>query len=304
MSIIEIKDLSKEYVYKKKKIKALNSVSLEINQGEIVGLVGPNGAGKSTIIKLICGILVQTSGEVRVLSMNPFKDRRKLCYNLGVMFGQRSALWYNLPVMESLYLMKDIYDISKTDFETRLKKYSETLNVIEILDRPVRKLSFGQRIKCELLSVILHNPKLIILDEPTIGLDILSKQSFRNILYDLSHENNTTVLITSHDLDDVQKICNRIIFLNKGEFKLNLKKDKLDNILDNTAVIYVENNKENMQLINSNFYRDKSENSFKFVMPNTEVPSFISQSLSKVGKNVNFKKEAPSLEDILYEYYK
>lgn len=303
MGIINIKDLSKEYIYRKNINKALNKVSMQINEGEIVGLVGPNGAGKSTLIKLICGILMKTSGEISIMGKDPFKGRKKVCYDLGVMFGQRTSLWYNIPVKESLYLVKDIYSIPKHDFKRRLDKYSKILNVSNLLDKPVRKLSFGQKIKCELLSIILHNPKLIILDEPTIGLDILSKQSLRNILYDFAHENKATILITSHDLEDIQKICNRIVFINKGQFQLNLKKNDLDNILIKTAVIYVDKNGENGELVKSKFYRDKSESSFKFVMPATEVQNFTS-NLNKFYNNTNFRKESPGLEDILYEYYK
>ncbi|WP_392485938.1 ATP-binding cassette domain-containing protein [Haloimpatiens sp. FM7315] len=303
MNIIDIKDLSKEYIYKKNINKALNKVSMQINEGEIVGLVGPNGAGKSTLIKLICGILMKTSGEISIMGKDPFKGRKKVCYDLAVMFGQRTSLWYNIPVKESLYLVRDIYSIPKHDFKIRLDKYSKVLNVSDLLDIPVRKLSFGQKIKCELLSIILHNPKLIILDEPTIGLDILSKQSLRNILYDFAHENKATILITSHDLDDIQKICNRIVFINKGKFQLNLKRNDLDNILIKTAVIYVDKNDENGELVKSKFYRDKSESSFKFVMPATEVQNF-TLNLYKFDNNTNFRKESPGLEDILYEYYK
>ncbi|WP_307354970.1 ATP-binding cassette domain-containing protein [Hathewaya limosa] len=304
MNVIETTNLSKEYFYNNTTVKALNKLSLNIKEGEIVGLVGPNGAGKSTAIKLICGILNPSNGEVRVLSKDPFKNRKKLCYELGVMFGQRSSLWYNLPVIESLYLMKDIYNISTEDFNYRLEKYAHSLDVTSLINKPVRKLSFGQRIKCELLAVILHNPKLIILDEPTIGLDVLSKQSLRNILYDISKENNSTILITSHDLHDIEKLCSRIVFINKGELQLNLNKDELCTILKNTVVIYIERNSTNEILTKSSFYRDKSESNFKFVMPYNELPNFLNESFEKVGENINFKKEVPSLEDILYEYYK
>lgn len=200
MTSIYIKSLNKHYKSSKDIVKAVNNFSLTANRGEIIGLVGPNGAGKSTLVKLLCGILTPTDGDIEVFGLSPSKNRTTLSKDLGIMFGQRSSLWFNIPVKESLLLMKDIYEVPNDIFYKRLKKYAEKLNIENLLSTPVRSLSFGQKIRCEILATILHNPKILILDEPTIGLDIVVKNSLRDIILDFSKENNSTVILTTHDI--------------------------------------------------------------------------------------------------------
>lgn len=208
-----LKDLFKrEY----NQITAVKDISFQIPQGEICGYIGENGAGKSTTIKMLTGILVPTSGHIKVNGFVPFKEREKFVKGIGVVFGQRSQLWWDIGVIESFQLLRKVYRVPEAEFRKRLDELVERLQLGELLNRPVRKLSLGQRMRCELVASLLHNPSIVFLDEPTIGLDIVVKTEIRDFLMKINREHGTTILLTTHDLQDIEALCSRVIMLDDG----------------------------------------------------------------------------------------
>lgn len=197
--------------------RALDDVSFSIKEGEIVGYLGPNGAGKSTTIKIMCGILTPTAGDCKINNYTPWKDREKYVRDIGVVFGQRSQLWWDVPVIDSFHLLKDIYKIPKDEFDKQLKLLSEKLDLEPLLNVPLRQLSLGQKMKCELAGSLLHKPKILFLDEPTIGLDAISKLKVREFVKIINKELGITVILTTHDMNDIEALTNRIIIIGKGK---------------------------------------------------------------------------------------
>ncbi|UJF32770.1 ABC transporter ATP-binding protein [Paenibacillus hexagrammi] len=199
-----------------KHVAAVKDISFQIPKGEICGYIGENGAGKSTTIKMLTGILVPTSGEIKVNGFVPFKEREKFVSGIGVVFGQRSQLWWDIGVVESFQLLRKVYRVSEADYKKRLDELVERLQLSELLSRPVRKLSLGQRMRCELAASLIHNPAILFLDEPTIGLDIVVKTEIREFLKSLNQRYETTILLTTHDLQDIEALCSRVIMLDDG----------------------------------------------------------------------------------------
>jgi ABC-2 type transport system ATP-binding protein len=199
-----------------KTIPAVNDVTFTVGQGEMVGYIGENGAGKSTSIKMLTGILTPTSGQVLVNGMNPHKEREQFVQSIGVVFGQRSQLWWDIAVQESFRLLKKVYKVSDKDYNEHMEHVIETLDIGPLLDKPVRKLSLGQRMRCELAAALIHNPPLLFLDEPTIGLDVLVKLKIRQFLKEMNEKYKTTILLTTHDLSDIEALCERVIMLDEG----------------------------------------------------------------------------------------
>lgn len=199
-----------------KEIHALKDVSFTIQTGELVGYIGPNGAGKSTTVKIMSGILTPTVGQCVIDGRIPYEARKEHVKHIGVVFGQRSQLWWDVPVIDSFELLRDIYKIDKEHYEKMQKTLVEKLGLEAFLYTPVRQLSLGQRMRCELAASLLHNPQILFLDEPTIGLDALSKLAVRDFIKTLNKEFNTTVILTTHDMDDIEAVCNRIIVIGKG----------------------------------------------------------------------------------------
>ncbi len=231
--IVEVKDLTKEFrtfrrregvlgalqnlfVRERVVVKAVDHVSFAIEPGEMVGYIGANGAGKSTTIKMLTGILVPTSGRLVASGFVPHRDRRRYTRHIGVVFGQRTQLWWDIAVIESFKLLKEIYEISDADYRQRLGRFAEILNLTEYLHTPVRKLSLGERMRCDLAASLLHNPPLLFLDEPTIGLDVVAKDRIREFLKEVNRTERTTVLLTTHDLSDIEELCRRIIIIDRG----------------------------------------------------------------------------------------
>ncbi|MCR5327601.1 MAG: ATP-binding cassette domain-containing protein [Saccharofermentans sp.] len=209
-----IRDLfSRDY----KTISAVKDVSVTVKQGEIVGYLGPNGAGKSTTIKMMTGVLEPTSGTVLVNGLVPYKDRTKNCENIGVVFGQRSQLWWALPLIESFKLLKDIYMVPQKDYDDMIELYRSLVDIEPILHKTVRQMSLGQRTLSDILAAFLHNPGIVFLDEPTIGLDVSMKSKIRDLILGLNKEKNTTVILTTHDMGDVDALCKRIIIIDEGK---------------------------------------------------------------------------------------
>ena len=208
-----IRDLfSRDY----KTITAVDNISVNIKAGEIVGYLGPNGAGKSTTIKMMSGVLEPTRGEILVNGVVPYKNRTRNAENIGVVFGQRSQLWWSLPLIESFKLLKEIYMIPTADYDRMLELYRELADIESLLHKPVRQMSLGQRTLSDILAAFLHNPKIVFLDEPTIGLDVSMKAKIRELIKGLNKEKNTTVILTTHDMGDVDALCQRIIIIDHG----------------------------------------------------------------------------------------
>ncbi len=209
-----LKDLfSRDY----KTIRAVDNISMTIAQGEIVGYLGPNGAGKSTTIKMMTGVLEPTSGQITVNGNLPYKDRTRNAQEIGVVFGQRSQLWWSLPLIESFKLLKDIYQIPDEGYSSMIKLYKSLVDIEPLLHKPVRQMSLGQRTLSDILAAFLHNPKIVFLDEPTIGLDVSMKNKIRTLIHALNKEKNTTVILTTHDMGDVDALCQRIVIIDKGK---------------------------------------------------------------------------------------
>ena len=203
----------RNYIY----VEAIKDISFQIEKGEIVGYIGPNGAGKSTTIKILSGILLPDSGEVKVDGLVPYKDREKYVSNIGVVFGQRSQLWWDIPAEDTFDLLRDIYKLDNEEYQKTKNELVKLLNIENIMQIPVRQLSLGQRMRCEIAASLIHNPSILFLDEPTIGLDAVSKEIVRDFIKKLNKEKKTTVILTTHDMSDIEALAKRIILIGKGE---------------------------------------------------------------------------------------
>lgn len=197
-------------------VRAVDGISFEVKPGEAIGYLGVNGAGKSTMIKMLTGILVPSAGEVQVLGRIPYLERARNAREIGVVFGQRSQLWWDLPVRDSFELHKRIYQIPETRFQENIADFITMLKLGSLLDRPVRQLSLGQRMRCEIVMSLLHDPKVVFYDEPTIGLDVVAKTTVRDFLIKVNKERGVTVILTSHDLNDIECVCQRLIMVDEG----------------------------------------------------------------------------------------
>lgn len=212
-----LKNALKSFFKRKyKEVHAVNNVSFEIKEGEIVGYIGPNGAGKSTTIKMLTGILKPDSGYINVNGYTPFKDRTKYVKEIGVVFGQKSQLWWDIQVSDSFNLLKDIYRIDESEYQKTLKELVELLKLDKFLNKPVRQLSLGERMRCEIAASLLHNPKILFLDEPTIGLDAVSKVQVRKFIKEINKRRKVTVILTSHDMKDIESLADRLIVIGHG----------------------------------------------------------------------------------------
>jgi len=200
----------------KKEIKAVDAISFTVQEGETVAFIGPNGAGKSTTIKMLTGILFPTSGTLRVLGLDPSKNRKKLAYSIGTVFGQRSQLLPNLPLTDSFEFFGVMYDLKDKEIKARTEELVDLFELHSLIHQPVRKLSLGQRMRAEVATSLIHKPKIIFLDEPTIGLDVVAKKTLRDLLLTINREEKTTIFLTSHDVGDIETLCERTIVINHG----------------------------------------------------------------------------------------
>ncbi|MEY2232227.1 MULTISPECIES: ABC transporter ATP-binding protein [Streptomyces] len=200
----------------KRQVRAVDGISFEVARGEMVGYIGPNGAGKSTTIKMLTGILTPSGGRLRVAGIDPARERMRLAHRIGVVFGQRTTLWWDLPLKDSYGLMRRLYRVPRARFEENLERCVERLDLAELLDVPVRQLSLGQRMRGDIAAALLHDPEVLYLDEPTIGLDVVSKAKVRGFLRQLNEELGTTVLLTTHDLQDIEQLCARVMVIDHG----------------------------------------------------------------------------------------
>jgi len=320
--IIQVKNLKKDYkVYKDHKgyigafrnlfdrrfslIHAVNQVNFEINPGELVGYIGPNGAGKSTTIKMLTGLLVPTSGEVIVDGYVPWKQRKAYVKNIGAIFGQRTTLWWDLPVGDSLDLLKHIYDIPDSIFKENFGLFREILDLDSFLETPVRSLSLGQRMRADFCAALMHNPKLLFLDEPTIGLDVVAKQRIRDFIQFINRERNTTILLTTHDLSDVAKLCERVIIIDLGQI---LYDGQLKDLLDTyggrriLSVEFAENyplpQLEHAEIIQAN----QNKVTYSFMRQSTTASKLI-RDLSENYRIADLEVRDQPIEDTIREIY-
>lgn len=261
MSVISVKNLKKYYsVYQKESglwgslkslfsrryynTKAVDGISFEIDEGELVGFIGPNGAGKTTTLKVLSGLLYPTSGEIRVLDSEPFKRQSNFQKQFSLIMGQKNQLWWDLPPMESFILNKEIYEVPEGKFKEMLEQLSEMLSVKDVLKVPVRKLSLGQRMKCELIASLIHSPKVLFLDEPTIGLDVVAQKNMRDFIKNYNKKFNATIILTSHYMGDVKELCKRIIIINEGKIIYDGLLEKIVNKFAPFKVINIDFEKE------------------------------------------------------------
>ena len=238
MKVIEVKNLSKTFKVKVKdkglkgslkaifkprfeEVKAVNNVSFEVEEGEVIAFIGPNGAGKSTTIKMLTGILYPDGGEISVLELDPRKERKKLAYEIGTVFGQKEQLWMHLTPFDNFKFFAAIYDIPNQKAEEKISELTKLFGLEKFINTPVRNLSLGQRIRCEIVASLIHEPKILFLDEPTIGLDPVVKENIRTLIKKMNKELKTTIFLTSHDISDIEKLCKRVIIINNGEVVLN-----------------------------------------------------------------------------------
>ncbi|WP_194192339.1 ABC transporter ATP-binding protein [Clostridium chrysemydis] len=305
--MIKVNNINKEFKIKKKEKglkgamkslftndfelkKVVSDISFDINKGEVVGYIGANGAGKSTTIKMMTGILTPTAGEIIVDGIVPYKEREKNAINIGVVFGQRTQLWWDLALRETFDILKDIYSISDSDFDRSMKFLNEVLELEEFIDRPVRMLSLGQRMRADLAASLIHNPKILYLDEPTIGLDIVVKENVRKAIKRINKEFGTTVILTTHDLSDIEELCERIIIIDKGKKIYDGSLDKIKERFGyiTTLDISFKNKEENISC-------DSLRNLFK--IGNDEL------KLKLDGEKISIKynKNLITSSDILYK---
>lgn len=291
----------REYINK----KALDNVSFNINDGEIVGYLGPNGAGKSTTIKIMCGILTPTGGECVINGVVPWKQRKTYVKDIGVVFGQRSQLWWDVPVIDSFHLLKDIYKIPDKEFEEQLAILSKHLDLDEIINVPLRQLSLGQKMKCELAGSLLHKPKILFLDEPTIGLDATSKLKVREFIKQINKEQGITVILTTHDMNDIEALTNKVIIIGKGKLLYNGSFDEIKHKYKNYRTIEIEFEEEydNVELKNFEFVKNVGRvYTYKTDDKNFKLATFVND-ISKKYKVVDVQVESIGLEEIISKMF-
>lgn len=237
-------------IIKRKYVKktAVDNISFKVEKGEILGYIGPNGAGKSTTIKILTGILHPTSGTASVLGYTPWKQRERYVKNIGVVFGQKTQLWWDIPAVDTFYLLRELYNIQKEEFDERLEYMTKLLEVETIKNVPVRNLSLGERMRCEIITAFLHNPKIVFLDEPTIGMDIVAKDKIREFIQKINKKEKTTVILTTHDMSDIEELCKRIIIIDKGKIVYDGSLSKIKNKYTKTRVIKMKLNEPTKKL--------------------------------------------------------
>lgn len=261
MSIIAVKNLKKYYQVHQKEpgllgaikslfhrkyynVKAVDNISFDIKEGELIGFIGPNGAGKTTTLKVLSGLLYPTSGEIKVLGFEPFKRQANFQKQFSLILGQKNQLWWDLPPLESFILNKEIYEVPEEKFKKILDELSAMLNAKDILKVPVRKLSLGQRMKCELIAALIHSPRVLFLDEPTIGLDVVAQKAMRDFIKEYNKIFNATIVLTSHYMEDVKELCKRVIIINEGQILYDGLLEKIVNKFAPFKVITVDFEKE------------------------------------------------------------
>jgi len=322
MSFIEVKNISKTFkvpIKEKGKyamlksffnrkyqyIKAIDDISFSIKKGEIVGYIGPNGAGKSTTIKILSGILVPDSGKVVIDKLIPYKERQKYVSNIGVVFGQRSQLWWDIPAIDSFNLLKDIYNIPEQLYKKNLNELIELLNLKDIINIPVRQLSLGSRMRCEIAASLLHSPKILFLDEPTIGLDAISKKIVREFIKKINKKNKTTVILTTHDMADIEALAKRIILIGKGRVLYDGTLSNLQKNYDYLRTIKVKT-KDKITIKRNYIVEEKrTKEGIEFIIDirKVEISEFIKLLSSKISI-IDIDIDSGNIDELIVRLYK
>jgi ABC-2 type transport system ATP-binding protein len=322
MSIIEVKNLHKDFMVAKRetgvlgsvrslfkrqfiKKEAVKDISFSIKKGEMVGYIGPNGAGKSTTIKMLTGILVPSSGSITVNGIVPYEERQKNAQNIGVVFGQRTQLWWDLPTVESFELLKAIYQVSNERYKQNMDIFQEILGLDEFLNTPVRQLSLGQRMRADIAASLLHDPQILFLDEPTIGLDVVAKEKMRTFIQEINRERQVTVILTTHDMEDIEKLCNRMILIDHGQKvydgEIASVKERFGKV--RTLVVDVENGDAQFNIAGAEVFKQES-NRIWLRFNRDEISA--SELIVRITQNHNIKDltvEEPAIESIISRIY-
>ena len=321
MNMIHVKNLSKTFKVpirdsglrasiksffkrKYKYVKAVDDISFDIKKGEIVGYIGPNGAGKSTTIKMLAGILNPDDGEILINGMIPTRDRVKYTKEIGVVFGQRSQLWWDIPVEDTFDLLKKIYKVPDDEYNKTKNKLVKLLELEEIIKVPVRQLSLGQRMRCEIAASLLHSPKILFLDEPTIGLDANSKIVVRNFIKEINKTNKITVILTTHDMSDIEYLASRIILIGKGKVLYDGSLDKIKNLFDKKKIVKIKTN-DNLDDINIKGIIDinKEDNTYIYRIDTSilSLSSFIKKLSTYNIDDIDVENQ--NIDDIILNLY-
>lgn len=292
----------REYKY----IEAVKDISFEIEKGEIVGYIGPNGAGKSTTIKILSGILVPDSGSCTINGMIPWKNRKKYVSNIGVVFGQRSQLWWDIPAEDTFDLLKDIYNLSDLEYLKTKNNLIKMLDIEEVIKIPVRQLSLGQRMRCEIAASLIHNPSILFLDEPTIGLDAISKKVVRDFIKKINKELKTTVILTTHDMSDIEALAKRIILIGKGQILYDGTLKKLKEKYGNTRHILVNTTNNIKKITKKGIVKQEKVDSGSLFEIDTNIISISSflKYLSDIVSIEDVDIDTENIDNIIIKLYK
>jgi ABC-2 type transport system ATP-binding protein len=287
-------------------VEALKDITFTINPGEIVGYIGPNGAGKSTTIKIMSGILVPDGGKCNIMGFTPWKNRVEYVKNIGVVFGQRSQLWWDVPVIDSFELLKDIYNVPQQEYKTTLDLLIETLELKDIINSPVRQLSLGQRMRCEIAASLIHNPQILFLDEPTIGLDAVSKIAVRQFIKTINQEKGVTVVLTTHDMNDIEALANRVILIGKGSLLYDGKLEELRKRFGTHKTITADyrKNTNSLDIPGTSIIHWSPEHAVLKLDTEQILTSEVITQLSQKVDLLDVTIESQPIEDIIVQLYK
>ena len=320
--MIEVEHITKEYKVAKREagfhnavkalfsrkydtVRALNDISFKIDDGEILAYIGTNGAGKSTTIKILCGILTPDKGNCIVDGYVPWKDRKSYVKNIGVVFGQRSQLWWDIPIIDSFELIKDMYDIDSRTYTQNVSALCQLLDLEKIVQTPARNLSLGQRMRCEIVASLLHNPKILFLDEPTIGLDAVSKLAVRDFIKRINTEKGTTVILTTHDMQDIEALTHRVMLIGNGQILLDGSLEELKKRVSDKKEIIIKHSGKTPTLCEGMNYLEQKDDKLKISLD----PKMISVSegiayLSRETELIDLEVSDISAEEMVARLYK
>ncbi len=323
MSVIEVNNLVKDYRQNVKKKgllgsiksllipeytmkRAVNQINFSIEKGDMVGFIGPNGSGKSTTVKMLTGILSPTAGTISICGENPQKHRKKIAANIGVVFGQRTQLWWDLPIADTFDLLKHIYKIPEKDYIHNLEIFNDLLEINEFINQPVRQLSLGQRMRADIAAALLHNPQIVLFDEPTIGLDIVAKEKIREFVKYINAQRNVTMLFTTHDMMDIEKTCKRMIIIDEGAIIYDGTVEQIKDKYGKYRTLVVDFNEliDKLDIPDEVIISEQKENKkwLKFHKDEVQVSSLISGLTEKYGiKDLTIQE--PEIEAIIREIY-